>query len=445
MSNLSSRRWIVAQIGARRHYAVPTVLQRAGMLERLYTDLCATQPVLKALGATVPSAALPAGLKKALARDPRDVPPEKVRCFPAFALRRMFARRNGRSMADSYQNWLQANRKFNRLVVRAGFGEANSVYVFNGAGLEILQAAKRLGLQTVVDQTDAPVVIEETLLAQERLDWPGWEEGDCQRSDWAEFADREQAEWELADRIICGSANVRTGIDFAEGPVERGEIVPYGFEPPTPVRLVERSQRRQRLRILFAGTLCLRKGIQYVWDAARLLNNSPVRFRAVGPSRLTAAAMRQLGENVELAGALPRSQMHNQYEWADVLVLPSLSEGSANVCYEALAYGLPVITTENAGSVVRDGLDGVIVPIRDGAAIAQAITALASDRDRLSRMSRSAFEQAAKHTWEDYQERLLRVLHLASFDSSSSDSDASSGSQVSAAQCAAVTGSAKSG
>jgi glycosyltransferase involved in cell wall biosynthesis len=56
-----------------------------------------------------------------------------------------------------------------------------------------------------------------------------------------------------------------------------------------------------------------------------------------------------------------------------VFVFPSICEGSATVTYEALASGIPVIATPNTGSVVRDGIDGHIVPMRNPEAIAQSI------------------------------------------------------------------------
>jgi glycosyltransferase involved in cell wall biosynthesis len=105
--------------------------------------------------------------------------------------------------------------------------------------------------------------------------------------------------------------------------------------------------------------------------------------------------------------------MAEHYAWADLFLLPSICEGSATVCYEALAAGLPVITTENAGSVVRDGIDGFIVPIRDPGAIAERLENLHRDRALLESMSRAALERAREFTVEKYAERLLSALGVA--------------------------------
>jgi glycosyltransferase involved in cell wall biosynthesis len=92
---------------------------------------------------------------------------------------------------------------------------------------------------------------------------------------------------------------------------------------------------------------------------------------------------------------------------ADVFVFPSIEEGSALVTYDALACGLPVITTPNAGSVVRDEIDGLIVPIRDVGALAAALQRLREDRDLRERMGRSARTRAEEYPWSRYRHSLL--------------------------------------
>ena len=105
--------------------------------------------------------------------------------------------------------------------------------------------------------------------------------------------------------------------------------------------------------------------------------------------------------------------MAAHYRWADVFVLPSICEGSAAVCYEALAYGLPVITTPNAGSVVRNGVDGYIVPIRDADAIACKLELLASDPRLLAELSANVKDRAREFTVSRYAARLFSTISAA--------------------------------
>ena len=399
----------VTQIGARRHYAIPAILERAGLLEGFYTDLCASFGPLRLARAVVPPRMQPEGLKRLLAREVDGVPRSKIRCFPRFGFARAMSRRNAKSPASLIRSYLEANERFGRLITRRGLDGADTVYGFNGAALEIFQYAKRNGMRTILEQTDAPVAVEEALLGEERQRWEGWEFEGARPEDWRPMADREAAEWRLADLIVCGSEYVREGVRTQSGPIERCAVVPYGAKREF-FRTGPRVPARRELHVLFVGTVCLRKGVPYLMQAAQRLLSKPVVFRVVGPIQVADHAVAELGRFVELAGPVPRSAIAREYDWADVLVLPSISEGSANVCYEGLAAWLPVITTPNSGSVVRDGQEGYIIPIRDGATLAERIGRLAADRKLLRQLSENAAARAREFTWERYAERLVSAI-----------------------------------
>jgi glycosyltransferase involved in cell wall biosynthesis len=157
------------------------------------------------------------------------------------------------------------------------------------------------------------------------------------------------------------------------------------------------------------GTVGLRKGIPYVYQAARTLEYA-ARFRVVGPLNIPPPAVSKLQKYAEVTGAVPRTEVPDHYKWADVFLLPSLCEGSATVCYEALGHALPVVTTPNAGSIVRDEKEGFIVPIRDGNAIAEALTRFVEDRALLRSLSKAARERARKGSLEAYADRLVDTL-----------------------------------
>jgi glycosyltransferase involved in cell wall biosynthesis len=133
----------------------------------------------------------------------------------------------------------------------------------------------------------------------------------------------------------------------------------------------------------------------------------------VGPSVLRACALRALATEAEIVGAVPRADVSQHYAWADVLVLPTLSEGSANVVYEAMAAGLAVVTTANAGSIIRDGHDGLIVPARDATAIALAIHRLGKSRDLCQTLGQEAQITMARNTFDLYATRLAAAIGYA--------------------------------
>jgi glycosyltransferase involved in cell wall biosynthesis len=92
-------------------------------------------------------------------------------------------------------------------------------------------------------------------------------------------------------------------------------------------------------------------------------------------------------------------------------VFPTLIEGMPLVVLEAMASGLPVITTPNGpGDVVRDGIDGFVVPIRDPGAIIEKLEFLRANPDQRAEMGRNARERALCFTWQAYRRNASRFL-----------------------------------
>ena len=394
--------FVVAQLGARRHYDVARIFSRAGLLERLYTDIYAPLVMRALLGTSFRFA--PGAFRRCLGRAPDEVLDDRITSFPAMGLEYLLRQKQSRATGQATAAYLWAGRELCRRVILDGLRGAQAVYTFNSAGLELLQFAHSRGLLTVLEQTSAPAAIEDELLQAEAADYPNWESPRVADPHRGEFQDRERMEWEGADVILCGSEFVRAGIQSCGGPVERCSVVPYGVD--FPIASSRRDFGRRKLRVITVGAVGLGKGAPYILAAAKSLKKQ-AGFRMAGHINITSHARALLSRHVELLGVVPRSEIHSCYEGADVFLLPSVSEGSAGVCYEALAAGLPVITTPNAGSVVRDGIDGFIVPIRSPEAIIEKLDRLASDPDLLAFMSKNARERSADYTLERYGERLL--------------------------------------
>jgi len=427
---LSQRTYIVAQLGARMHYAVPRILAKNGMLEHFYTDFSASQGWPRLLG-MVPPTVRPMSLQRMLGRIAQGVPSEKTTAFNFLGLRYAQQMRSSDSPTARSSICLEAGKQFCRQVLERGFGAATAVYTFNTAGLEILQAARHQGLLAVTEQTIAPKRVEVELLESEHESFPEWELAGGRDALAGEVIAREAAEWDAAHLILCACDFVRDGIAQCGGPVEKCVVVSYGVDVPNlksegrkqeaeiggaphtnPHPEAERKQSAP-LRVLTVGTVGLRKGSPYVLEAAKILKAKAV-FRMVGGIEVTGRAEEELRKHLELIGPVPRSEIAKHFEWADMFLLPSLCEGSATVTYEALAYGLPVICTPNTGSVVRDGMDGFIVPIRDAGSIVDRLEILLAQPGLRTGFSTNARLRAAEFTVSAYGTRLLAALTSAS-------------------------------
>ncbi|WP_313528131.1 glycosyltransferase family 4 protein [Shinella sp.] len=397
---------VVSQLGARMHYAVARILAKEGRLGHFFTDICGTKS-WPALLRRLPPTLLPRPVQRLVGRVPSGVPPELITDFPLFGVRSAIRRLRIEDAAEETSHAVWAGSRFSTLVAARGFHNAAGLYAYSGDALEQMRAAKRQGLWVAVEQMIAPRTVVESILAEEMRHFPDWAGPPLPNSHAGIFADRERAEWALADCIVCPSEFVRDHVVAEGGPAERCVVVPYGVDAK------DRSGATLRapgpLRILTIGEIGLRKGSPYVLQAAERLGTA-VRMRMAGPDRLPPSVHRRLSRSIELRGIVPRAAIAEEYRWADVFLLPSLCEGSATVVYEALASGLPVITTYSTGSVVRDGVEGLIVPERDPQAIVDAVRYLAENEYLRATMAANARLRAREYTVDKYGARLLGVL-----------------------------------
>jgi glycosyltransferase involved in cell wall biosynthesis len=394
-------------MGARRDYAVPAILEEAGMLERFYTDIAGDVD----LGAFFSAVAvLPFAGKSARKLAARRLPSSiraKTQTFPGLslfhALRRWVRRHDS---AATFRESICFSQALGEAMARCGLANATHVYSMLSECGPLLIAAKQRGL-TVVSEIYIPLSTER-IVAEERKNFPGWE------PDMPDFAairralGLEDVLFTRTDFAICPSEVVRD--DFVENfrfPRERTAIVPYGVN----AELLSVRNEPVRGRVLFAGTAELRKGIHYFAMAAEKLRARGMRYEFRVAGNVQSSVRNQTPcRHLTFLGRVPRPEMPAKFAAADVFVLPSLAEGSAEATYEALAWGVPVITTPESGSVARDGIDGRIVRSRDPEALANAITEIIEDRQLRMRMSGAARDRAREFTWEHYGDRLVAAL-----------------------------------
>ncbi|WP_345424790.1 glycosyltransferase family 4 protein [Actinomycetospora chlora] len=162
---------------------------------------------------------------------------------------------------------------------------------------------------------------------------------------------------------------------------------------------------------LFLGRFGARKGIYDLVDACALLSPAArhrLRVLAAGDGEVDgvrrAVAAAGIGDVVTVSGWLAPAERDDLLRRADLLVLPSSHEGLPMAVLEAMAFGVaPVVTPVGAlPEVVRDGENGVLVPVGDAAALARALEALVADDDRrraLGARARTDVEPYAAPRW----------------------------------------------
>lgn len=220
---------VVSQLGARMHYAVPRIFASRERLAHFYTDICALQGWPRFFNG-LPPTMLPASVRRLVGRIPQGIPQERMTTFPGFGLHSAVRRLSNQTGPKSTANAIWAGKTFGKLVAESGFHGASGLYAFSGEALELLATAKRQGLWTAVEQMIAPrMVVDQLALEEEALN-PGWQHPVANDAHADVFAAREQAEWRIADVVVCPSAFVVHHLAEMGCAAEKIVVVPYGVD-----------------------------------------------------------------------------------------------------------------------------------------------------------------------------------------------------------------------
>jgi glycosyltransferase involved in cell wall biosynthesis len=217
-------------------------------------------------------------------------------------------------------------------------------------------------------------------------------------------------EYELATLVVVLSDKAAESFRLAGFPDEKLFYLPRGVD----VERFKTGMRPPIFRAIFSGALIKRKGIHHLLEAWHRLNLRDAELWLLGSIHDEAKPyLKQFGrENVRVLGF--KRDLENYLNQGSVYVFPSRLEGSAKTIYEAAASGLPMITTREAGDVVRDGVEGIIVQPGDVDAIAAAIEHLYRHPEIVASMGSAARQRVVENfTWDHYRTRLLGAYERA--------------------------------
>jgi glycosyltransferase involved in cell wall biosynthesis len=360
--------------------------------------------------------ALPKKLRAELLRRRYDVPREKLFTRPLREAARMVARRFGLSALDRHETgWASFDAVCRdldetlakRLAPLAQKHRLTGVYAYEDGALSLFRRARDLGLARCYD---LPIAYWETarrLLREEGDRLPEWKHTIKAIVDSDEKTVRKTAEIELAEVVVCPSQFV---LDSIPENIRRGRrCVVSEFGSPAPWKSESRRAKGGPLRVLFAGSMTQRKGLGDLFVAMKIIGRKDVQLVVLGSPAAPMEFYRAQFPDFIYEPPRPHGEVLELMATCDALALPSIVEGRALVQQEAMAQGLALIATPNAGGhdLVEDGRAGFLVPIRAPEILAEKISWLADHRDALREMQREAVRVASALTWRRYSEKIL--------------------------------------
>jgi glycosyltransferase involved in cell wall biosynthesis len=231
--------------------------------------------------------------------------------------------------------------------------------------------------------------------------------------------------WRDADALVAVSNGLRS-YAWQTDPEAEIEVIPNAIDLsvfiPGPLREEEGA-----VRLLFVGRLIAFKNIETLLEAVALLDKmgaGPFELELVGEGEKRSELERLVAELgisrlIRFSGWVKHPAIVKHYQRADIFVTPTMWEGMPNTVLEAMACGLPIVATDTSGcrELVRNGVNGYLVPVKDARALADALARLIENRYERRRMGKESRKFAEREfTWEQiaqgYVEVYRRVLEI---------------------------------
>lgn len=215
-----------------------------------------------------------------------------------------------------------------------------------------------------------------------------------------------------ADYHIVASSYSQGAVEYEEIQSDKIYKIPYGVDGNKFVKS-ERAYSKDSLNVLFIGEVNQRKGINQVLTVAKELYNKGFAFNIVGDGYKSAPELfSQFDKYVNFWGRVSFEDLLEQLKVNHVFIFPTMGEGFGLVLLEAMAAGLPVITTPNGAGydIVKDGYNGFVVPVGDVDAIKEKLSWLKEHPEELDAMSRNAINTAREFTWDKYEKGIVEAV-----------------------------------
>jgi glycosyltransferase involved in cell wall biosynthesis len=211
--------------------------------------------------------------------------------------------------------------------------------------------------------------------------------------------------------IVASSFTKKTLIENG-APAERIYVIPYGtdlghFKPERANASVKRP-----LRLVFIGTVCQRKGVKYLVDALESLPAGAAELTICGRLIDDAATLLMSRPSIHLRAFVSSEELLHEFQSSDVFVFPSLAEGFGHVLLEAMACGLPVISTTRtaAPDLISDGREGFITEPGDVAGLVRSLEYFLRNPEQVSSMGAAARARAETFTWPRFRRSVVEAV-----------------------------------
>ncbi|MHC5610262.1 MAG: glycosyltransferase family 4 protein [Nostoc sp.] len=305
-------------------------------------------------------------------------------------------------------DWVYAS--LDRHVAKHHLQGLAAVYAYEDGAATTFDKAKQQGILCLYELPIVYYQMTRKIMAQEAESFPHFSPVIETLAEPAWKLERKEKEIQLADHIFVPSTVVKESLLENGIKPEKISVIPYG----APVEYFQPQPKIDNcFRALFIGRLSPRKGVHYLLEAWQDLKLKNAELLLVGINLFPEGWLQQYKNICSHVPSVPHLLLNQYYSSASIFVFPSLIEGLALVQLEAMACGIPLITTSNAGGsdIITDGLEGFIIPIRDVEALKEKLEWCYSHPQELAEMGRAARRKAEQLNWSLYRQKLTSKVN----------------------------------
>lgn len=364
---------------------------------------------------------LPAGWRSQAARRGYEIPEAKIERQSSREIIRLLAERTGQHWLTKHEEgWASIDRVWGELDTFAASvlsklhqaSSINAAYAYEDCAAQLFDVAQQIGVRRIYDLPIAYWETAQRLLREEAKRWPEWEPTLGGTRDSEEKLVRKTRELDLAELVICPSAFVLESLPETTRSSKSCVVAPFGSPSLGPGTAPAEKRLGKRLRVLFAGALSQRKGLADLFQAMKLVASDEIELVVMGSLLRPLEWYRKQFPSFTYEPPRPHHEVLRLMQTCDVFVLPSIVEGRALVQQEAMACGLPLIVTRNAGGedLIVEGETGFLVPIRAPEVIAEKIDWCAANREAIAGMAIAAQGRASQLSWGDYGKKVVAAI-----------------------------------
>lgn len=394
---------LLAHPGTQYSHQLAKQLEKQGLLYRFYTGVAISEYSLFCFFLRF----FPKSIQSKISnRVIKDVPSKKIKNAYFLEWKAILQLKKGK---NSEAVFYERNRRFQKQIPDKAILACDVVIGFDTSSWLLIERCKKLKRLFILDVSIAHPAEKAKVYHQIASQYPKWSFAIQHKA--ALLIALEQQELEQADAIVVASSFTKKTLVKQNIGEKAISVNPYGVNASLFFPSIKTASTK--INFVFVGLVDARKGVPLLLDAWKYIDKNEATLTLIGPVSNSVKNIIEVAHpEVIVKGKIPFADLNAELSKYDVLVFPSYFEGFGLVIPEAMACGLPVITTTaTCGSdIIEHEYDGLVLETGNTTALLYAMQSIINRRYNLDEMSKRSREKALSLSWDAYGERWKNIL-----------------------------------